>query len=209
MLRRVEIYRGQRDYPIEVGGVSRRLPIVQVDEGVWIASNAEVILGDVEFISAAARLISGMVSRFSPEIIVTAESKAIAFAYEVAKLLGHGKFVIARKSVKSYMRDYLVEEVRSITTGGKQFLVLPREEAERIRGRRVCVLDDVVSTGGTLRGLERLVERAGGRIVCRAAIWIEGPWYRGDLIYLDELPIFVREEVLKGLEKALESQESR
>ena len=209
MLRRVEIYRGQRDYPIEVGGVSRRLPIVQVDEGVWIASNAEVILGDVEFISAAARLISEKVSRFSPEIIVTAESKAIAFAYEVAKLLGHGKFVIARKSVKSYMRDYLVEEVRSITTGGKQFLVLPREEAERIRGRRVCVLDDVVSTGGTLRGLERLVERAGGRIVCRAAIWIEGPWYRGDLIYLDELPIFVREEVLKGLEKALESQESR
>jgi len=209
MLRRVEIYRGQRDYPIEVGGVSRRLPIVQVDEGVWIASNAEVILGDVEFISAAARLISEKVSRFSPEIIVTAESKAIAFAYEVAKLLGHGKFVIARKSVKSYMRDYLVEEVRSITTSGKQFLVLPREEAERIRGRRVCVLDDVVSTGGTLRGLERLVERAGGRIVCRAAIWIEGPWYRGDLIYLDELPIFVREEVLKGLEKALESQESR
>ena len=209
MLRRVEVYRGQRDYPIEIGGVSRRLPIVQVDEGVWIASNAEVILGDVEFISAAARLISEKVSRFSPEIIVTAESKAIAFAYEVAKLLGHRKFVIARKSVKSYMRDYLVEEVQSITTGGKQFLVLPREEAERIRGRRVCVLDDVVSTGGTLRGLERLVERAGGRIVCRAAIWIEGPWYRGDLIYLDELPIFVREEALKGLEKALESQESR
>ncbi|MCD6421190.1 MAG: phosphoribosyltransferase, partial [Thaumarchaeota archaeon] len=184
MLRRVEVYRGQRDYPIEIGGVSRRLPIVQVDEGVWIASNAEVILGDVEFISAAARLISEKVSRFSPEIIVTAESKAIAFAYEAAKLLGHRKFVIARKSVKSYMRDYLVEEVRSITTSGKQFLVLPREETERIRGRRVCVLDDVVSTGGTLKGLERLVEGAGGRIVCRAAIWVEGPWYRGDLIYL-------------------------
>ena len=208
MLRRVEVYRGQRDYPIEIGGVSRRLPIVQVDEGVWRASNAEVILGDVEFISAAARLISEKVSRFSPEIVVTAESKAIAFAYEVAKLLGHGKFVIARKSVKSYMRDYLVEEVRSITTSGKQFLVLPREEAERIRGRRVCVLDDVVSTGGTLRGLERLVERAGGKIACRAAIWIEGPWYRGDLIYLDELPIFVREGVLQRLEKALASQES-
>ena len=207
MLRRVEVYRGQKDYPIEVGGVSRRLPIVQVDEGVWIASNAELVLGDVEFISAAAKLVSEKVSRFSPEIVVTAESKAIAFAYEVAKLLGHGKFVIARKSVKSYMRDYLVEEVRSITTSGKQFLVLPREEAERIRGRRVCVLDDVVSTGGTLRGLERLVERAGGKIACRAAIWIEGPWYRGDLIYLDELPIFVREGALQRLEKALASQE--
>lgn len=204
-LRRVEVYRGQKEYPIEIGGVSRRLPIVRVGEGIWIASNAEVILGDVEFISAAARLISEKISRLSPELIVTAESKAIAFAYEVAKLLDHKKFVIARKSVKSYMENYLVEEVRSITTSGRQLLVLPMEEAERVRGRRVCILDDVVSTGGTLRGLERLIGKAGGRIVCRAAIWIEGPWYSGDLIYLGELPVFVSEEALRKLLASLEA----
>jgi len=203
MIKRVELYSGQKYYRIQIGKVIRNLPLVQVDEDLWIASNAGIILGDIEFISAAAEVMVGKLKSISPEIIITPEAKAIAFAYEVAKSLGHKKLIIGRKSVKAYMKDYLIEEVKSITTKEQQVIVLTREDAELIKGRRVCLLDDVVSTGGTITAIEKLAERAGGKIVCRAAIWIEGPWYKGDLIYLGELPIFVSERKLKSLEKSL------
>jgi adenine phosphoribosyltransferase len=92
------------------------------------------------------------------------------------------------------MTDYLIEECSSITTKAKQVLILVKEDVDRVRGKRVCIIDDVVSTGGTITALERLIERAEGIIACKAAIWIEGPWYEGDLIYLDELPVFKRVE---------------
>lgn len=203
MTKRVILYQGQKAYPIKIGRVTRELPLIQVDEGLWIASNAGIILGDVEFISEAAKIMADKIKPFDPEFLVTPEAKAIAFSYEVAKDLGLRRVVIARKSIKAYMSDYLVEEVKSITTREKQFLVLVREDAEELNGRRVCLLDDVVSTGGTLNALERLVMRAGGSVVCRAAIWIEGPWYSGDLIRLGELPIFVDHRRLRELEEAV------
>jgi adenine phosphoribosyltransferase len=192
MSKRVSEYRGQKSYTIDIGGVVRELPLVKVSEDLWIASNADLILGDIEFIQAAAELMLDKVRRYDPEILVTPEAKAIAFAYELAKKLGHKRLVIARKSLKAYMTDYLIEECSSITTKAEQVLILVKEDVDRIRGKRVCLIDDVVSTGGTITALERLVERAGGIVVCRAAIWIEGPWYEGDLIYLDELPVFMR-----------------
>ncbi|MEM1655926.1 MAG: phosphoribosyltransferase family protein [Nitrososphaerota archaeon] len=203
MLERVELYRGQRYHRVCVAGVIRNLPLVQVDEGLWIASNAGIIFGDIEFISAAAKAMAEKLRPLRPDIIITPEAKAIAFAYEVAKLLDHRRLIVARKSIKAYMRSYLVEEARSITTKERQIMILAREDAEEIAGKRVCILDDVVSTGGTMNALERLVERAGEKPICKAAIWIEGPWYRGDLIYLGELPVFATEDRLRALERAI------
>jgi len=191
---RVLEYVGQEKYTIKIGGLVRELPIIQVSNNVWIASNADLILGDIEFIQTVADLLSDRIKMFNPEIIVTPEAKAIAFAYEVAKKIGHKKMVIARKSVKAYMRDYLLEECSSITTKGSQVLIFVKEDVEKIKNKRVCILDDVVSTGGTITALERLVKKSGGEVVSKAAIWIEGPWYTGELIYLDELPVFMKKQ---------------
>lgn len=201
----VRIYEGQLFHEVNVFGLRRRLPIVPIDDGLWIASDAEIVLGDVEFINRAGAEVSRTVSQYRPEVVVTAEAKAIALAYEVARGLGHGRFVVVRKSVKGYMRDYMIEGVKSITTREPQMLVLTTDDAELIRGRRVCLLDDVVSTGATMRALERLVVRAGGEVVCKACIWREGPWYSSnDLLFFDALPIYVsRNSYDKLISKAL------
>ncbi len=196
-MERVRPYRGERSYVIRLGDVVRELPLVRVDEKVWIASDASIILGDIEFISAAAKLMAEKLKGLDIDLIVTPEAKSIAFAYETAKLLGHSRIIIGRKGVKAYMLNHLAEEVKAITTKERQLIVLNGEDIKLIRGRRIALLDDVVSTGGTIKALEKLVKRAGGRISCRAAIWIEGPWYKGDLIHLGELPVFVTGEKLR------------
>ena len=189
------IYEGQEFYTIKTFGIERRLPIVQIDNGVWIASDAELVLGDVEFISTAGKEVADYIKRFRPDYLIVAEAKAIAIAYEIAKNLGHKRFVVARKSVKGYMRGFLVEKVRSITTRDIQMLVLTSDDVKLIEGKRVCLFDDVVSTGSTINALEKLVKKAGGHIACKVSIWREGPWYKApDLIYFDILPIFVSKE---------------
>lgn len=197
------LYNGESTYRVRIGDIVRELPIVKVEEGLWIASDADLVLGDVEFVLHAAELISKKVEPLSPDVIVSPEAKALPLAFQVAKNLGHSKIVFARKSVKAYMSDYLLVEVKSITTNEKQTLVLTRGDAEYLEGKKVCLLDDVVSTGGTLRALESITNKAGGKIVCKASIWIEGPWYEGDLMFLGELPVFVNEEKLKELEATL------
>lgn len=188
----VILFSGQKYYEIELDGLKRRLPIVEVDNGVWIASNASLVLGDVEFISKAAELLSKRIEHFDPEILVTAEAKSIALAYEVARMIGLKRYVIARKKPKAYMGKYIIESVKSITTKEKQSLILTEDDVGNIRGKRVCVLDDVVSTGGTIDALVKLVEKAGGKIVCKAAVWREGPWYSAEeMVFLEDLPIFV------------------
>jgi len=194
----VKTYNGQKYYTVSIGTIMRSIPIVEVEEGIWIASDAELILGDVEFISKTAEILANKIKPLYPEVIVTPEAKSIALAYEVSKNLGHRKFVVARKSVKAYMKDYVVETFKAITTKETQTLVLVKEDLEYIRDKKVCLLDDVVSTGGTMEALESLVKKAGSKIVCKAAIWKEGPWYKKqDLIFLDILPIFVIENKLK------------
>ncbi len=188
----VILYSGQKCFEIDFDGLRRCLPVVEVDEGIWIASNASLVLGDVEFISKAAEILSERIVSFGPEVLVTAEAKSIALAYEVARRLGLKRYVIARKKPKAYMGKYIIESVKSITTKERQSLILTEEDVENIRGRRVCVLDDVVSTGGTVDALVKLVEKAGGQIVCKAAVWREGPWYSArEIVYLKDLPIFV------------------
>ena len=196
----VILYRGQKSYRVDVLGLTRELPVVNVAEGVWIASNAELVLGDVEFIERVGEKLAERVRPFNPEVILTPEAKSIAIAYEVSKRLGHRKFVIARKSVKAYMKSYVCEDVKSITTKETQKLVLDDRSIEYIQGKRVCLLDDVVSTGGTMEAMKRLVSKVGGEAVCEAVVWKEGPWYKSEsLIYLSTLPVFVSEEKFRQM----------
>ncbi len=177
---------------MRIAGLQRRLPIVKIKPHTWIASDAALILGDVEFLSGAAELLSKKVRTFEVDVVLTAEAKSIALAYELSNRLGKSRFLVARKSMKSYMGEYAAERLRSITTAVEQELLLTKEEMRWLSGKKVCLLDDVVSTGATFNALQRLVKKSGGEVACKAAIWKEGPWYESkDLVYLRVLPVFV------------------
>lgn len=176
-----------KSYQLELCGVKRSLPFVRINDSTAFASF--VIISDTELISAVAGELAAKIGPV--DAIVTPEAKGIALAYEISRLLGLKEFIVARKSVKSYMKDYVCEEVHSITTKGTQHLYLDRAEADKIRGRRVCILDDVISTGESLRAVEGLVKKAGADIVCRAAVLAEGDAAdRRDIVFLQKLPLF-------------------
>lgn len=198
----VIVYEGQNYYEVDIKGLKRSLPVVEVSPGIFIASDAELILGDIEFIEKVAEALSNKIMQFSPSIVITPEAKAIALAYEVSRNLRHKKFIVARKSLKAYMKKYLVEPVSSITTTEEQKLILTEEDIKLIKGKRTCIIDDVVSTGGTIKALENLVQRAEGEVVCKATIWKEGPWYNDtDLVFLSRLPVFVTPKNLKAIKE--------
>ena len=122
---------------------------------------------------------------------MTAEAKGIALAYEISRLLGLKEFIVARKSQKSYMRDVVSASVHSITTAGEQHLYLDGVDADKIRGKHVCLLDDVISTGESLHALEALVKNAGAQVVKQAALLPRGDAAdRGDILFLQKLPLF-------------------
>jgi adenine phosphoribosyltransferase len=199
-MKRVIKYDGRSTYSIDIAGLRRELPIVYIGEVVingskykaYIASDADLVLGDVEFINAVSRELAGLVSQYRPGVIVVPESKAIALAYSLSRELGINRFIVVRKSVKAYMGGYVKVRVNSITTRETQYLVLDSNSVNYLRNKDVCLVDDVVSTGSTMRGMEELMSKVGANIVCRAAIWIEGPWVNDDYVmHLGELPIFV------------------
>lgn len=188
----IYIYEGQKYYTIGLFNLVRKLPIVSIDNDIWIASDSELVLNDVEFITKAAQEIAEIIKPLKPDLIVTPEAKSIALAYEIAKNLNHKRFVVARKSIKGYMKEYIAEQVKSITTKSPQILALTLDDMNLIKNRRVCIFDDVVSTGGTIKALEALVKRSEGEIISKVSIWREGPWYKtNDLLFFDILPIFV------------------
>lgn len=176
-----------KEYHITVAGLERDLPIVQISDTLEIASF--VILGDAELvIRAAAELVSRI-----PQVdyLITAEAKGIPLVQELARLLGMKRYFVARKSIKPYMTEPLVIEVYSITTQTKQILCLSREESELIDGKRMLIVDDVISTGDSIKAMESLVKRAGGKVAGKAAILAEGDSAdRKDIIYLERLPVF-------------------
>lgn len=200
------MYNGQDWYTSKVCGLTRKLPIIKVDKDTWIASNAELVFGcDIEFTETVGRELANHLKNKEVECLLVPEVKGIPIAYVVARNLGHKMFAVARKSIKSYMEEpILSEEVTSITTKGTQKLVLDRINIDRIRNKRVAVIDDVVSTGGTVKASKKLVLRANAELVCTAVVWLEGPDYlEKDVIYLDELPIFVSKEKYDLLERSL------
>lgn len=173
-------------YTLKLCGLIRELPLVEVAPGLKIASF--VILGDTELVCRVAPEIVKRLPKV--DAIVSAEAKGIPLVHEVSRLLGMNYFV-ARKSIKPYMENPITVEVESITTQKKQLLCLNGIDAQKIKGKRVALIDDVISTGSSIAALEKLVEKAGGIVAAKAAILAEGDAVnRTDIIYLEELPLF-------------------
>ena len=174
-------------YTLKVAGLERDLPLCPLNEELSIA--AFVIFGDVELTVACARELL----KIAPEhdVMITSESKGIPLLYEMARQSGVNKYVVARKMQKLYMSDIFACDVNSITTAKKQTLYLDGKDAELMRCKRVLIVDDVISTGDSLRAIEELVLHAGGNIVGKMAILAEGDAKdREDILYLEPLPLF-------------------
>lgn len=177
-----------KTYTLTLCGLKRELPIIQISPALSIASF--VILGDTELVCKAAPEIVKKLPDF--DILITAEAKGIPLVFEVSRLLKQN-YIIARKSIKPYMQDPLTISVQSITTQKEQTLCLDRKDANAIIGKRVAIIDDVISTGESIAALETLINAAGGNVVARAAILAEGnAAKRTDIIYLKQLPVFTK-----------------
>ena len=174
-------------YPIEIAGVQRDLPLCRVNDELYIA--AFVIFGDVEMTKACA---TALIEKAPPyDVMITAESKGIPLVYEMARQTGANRYLIARKGPKLYMRKIFYSELHSITTEKKQTLCIDEEDAAFMKGKRVLIVDDVISTGESLLAVEKLVNEVGGKVAGRMAILAEGAAkYRTDILYLEELPLF-------------------
>jgi len=175
-------------YKINIAGLERELPLCPLNDKIDIG--AFIMFSDVEItVKSAEELI-----KKCPEcdIILTAESKGIPLAYEMSRQLGI-PYVVARKSVKLYMKNVVSVEVKSITTSNIQTLYLDGAKADMLKNKKVLIVDDVISTGESLKALEKLVETAGGIINAKAAVLAEGDASeRNDIIFLQKLPLFFR-----------------
>lgn len=170
-----------------IAGLKRELPICRVTDDLYIG--AFVIFGDCELTTACAEELLKRAPEY--DYLITAESKGIPIAQEMARLNNDPKWMLARKGVKLYMQDVVSVEVKSITTSAVQKLHLDGNDAAMMKGKRILIVDDVISTGESLHALEELVKAAGGEIVGRMAILAEGDAQnREDLIYLEKLPLF-------------------
>ena len=174
-------------YEIDIAGLKRHLPICKVTDDLYIG--AFVIFGDVELtVHCAAELL-----KIAPDYdyLIAPEAKAIPLLYEMARQSGADKYFLARKKAKAYMTGVMEVEVQSITTAKRQELFLDKAEADLISGKKVLIVDDVISTGESLKAIEALVEKAGGVIVGKMAILAEGDAQtREDITYLQPLPLF-------------------
>ena len=177
----------EKTFKLEVAGLTRELPVCKLTDELCIAGF--IIFGDVELTVACARELL----KVAPEhdIMITAEAKSIPLIHEMARQAGVNRYLIARKGVKVYMTEPYGVEVQSITTAGEQHLFLDKADAELMCGKRILIVDDVISTGESLRAVEQLVEAAGGIICGKMAILAEGDaQIRDDLLYLEKLPLF-------------------
>ncbi len=174
-------------YPIKIAGLDRKLSICPLNEKLSIG--AFVIFGDQELTVAAAKELLKLAPEY--DYLITAEAKGIPLVHEMARQNGDKKYMLARKAAKLYMTGVFKVEVNSITTAKKQELYLDAADAEMMRGKRILIVDDVISTGESLSALEALVNKAGGNIVGRLAILAEGDAIgRTDIKYLEKLPLF-------------------
>ena len=181
-------------YEIDIAGMKRQLPLCPVTDDLYIG--AFVMFGDVELTVHAAAELLKRVPEF--DYIVAPEAKSIPLAYEMSRQSGIN-YLIARKKAKAYMTGVFEVRVQSITTAGEQTLIIDTADAEKIRGKRVLILDDVISKGESLRATEELVNRAGGIIVAKAAVLAEGDAAnRPDLTVLAPLPLFNPDGSIKG-----------
>jgi adenine phosphoribosyltransferase len=173
-------------YKMTIAGCERELPLCEVSDTLDIA--AFVMFGDVEVTEASAKELLDRCPEH--DILITAEAKGIPLCYEMARQ-EKGEYIIARKGLKVYMPDPIHVEVRSITTLSVQKLYLGSDDVEKLKGKRVLIVDDVISTGESLEALKKLVDKAGGVTVGMAAVLAEGEAAdRDDIIFLEKLPVF-------------------
>ncbi|MBQ6851744.1 MAG: adenine phosphoribosyltransferase [Oscillospiraceae bacterium] len=174
-------------YSMNIAGLDRELPICKVSDTLYIAGF--VIFGDQELTVACARELLKLVPEY--DYMITAEAKGIPLIHEMARQSGAKKYFLARKKPKLYMTGVFESTVRSITTAGEQKLYLDTADAALMAGKRILLVDDVISTGESLAALEALVQKAGGIVAGKMAILAEGDaQHREDLIYLEKLPLF-------------------
>ncbi len=174
-------------YRMKVAGLERDLPICRVTDSLYIAGF--VVFGDQELTVACARALLERAPDY--DYLITAEAKGIPLAHEMARQTGAEKYFLARKAPKLYMTGVFASSVKSITTEKEQTLYLDTADAQLMRGKRILIVDDVISTGESLRALETLVEKAGGIVAGRMAVLAEGDAQtRKDIIYLEKLPLF-------------------
>lgn len=174
-------------YTLKIAGLERQLPIIDISDNLSIASF--VILGDFELIEAVAPILAEKLPDF--DLLVTAEAKGIPLVHEICRVLSKKEYIVARKSIKAYMDKPLIDSVESITTKEKQLLSLDGGDAQKIKGKKIVLIDDVISTGESIDALERLVKLGGGNVVAKATILAEGnACKRDDIIYMDKLPLF-------------------
>ncbi|MBP5256040.1 MAG: adenine phosphoribosyltransferase [Clostridia bacterium] len=178
------------DYKMKIAGLDRSLPLCKLTDDLKIA--AFVIFGDAELTVACAEKLLEAAPEY--DYVITAEAKGIPLAHEMARQHGDDYYFVARKHPKLYMTSVFKVDVRSITTDAEQNLYLDGADAERMKGKRILIVDDVVSTGESLKAVEKLVGEAGGIVCGKMAILAEGDARtRDDLIYLEELPLFDRD----------------
>lgn len=174
-------------YELELAGLKRKLKKIRISEDLTIASF--VMLGDTELVEKTAKELYRKIPE-DVEFLVCPEAKGIPLTHVIANKLGLN-YVIIRKSVKGYMEDPLIEKVQSITTREPQIIVLDGLDVKKLKGKKVCIIDDVVSTGESLKAVERLLSKAGCTVRAKAAVLLEDAGYQeDDLIYLGKLPVF-------------------
>lgn len=177
-------------YTINICGRKEDLPVLVLPSGVKIAFFN--LHGNQELTEYCGKIIAERIKECAPDVetLITAESKGLQLTHVVAREMGHRYYAVARKSVKLYMQDGISSTVKSITTGGEQTLYLSAHDAALLKGKRVGIVDDVISTGGSLKGLESLVEKAGGTVAVKATVLAEGDAAkRGDIIFLETIPL--------------------
>ena len=174
------------DYKMTIAGLERHLPLCKVTDDLYIAGF--IMFNDVEITKACATELLAQAPDF--DVMITAESKGIPLAYEMSRQSGK-PYIVARKGVKLYMRDAIMVHVKSITTSGVQTLCLGKDEKDLMEGKRILIVDDVISTGESLNALEQLVDAVGGKIVGKFAVLAEGEAAeRKDIKFLEYLPLF-------------------
>lgn len=177
----------RKKYKMNIAGLERELTICPINENLSIAGF--IMFGDPELTTACAEILLSRAPEY--DYILTAEAKGIPLAHEMARLSGNRKYFLARKKPKLYMTDIIEVEDSSITTVGAQKLYLDGADAQLMRGSRILIVDDVISTGTSLNALEKLVETVGGYVVGRMTVLAEGDAAsRDDICYIEQLPLF-------------------
>lgn len=178
-------FKGEPTYDLEIAGTVRTLPLIQVSPDTWIAYYYS--LGDTEVIDRAARILAPKLT--GCEIFITTETKGIPLTHAIATYLGLKPYVVCRKEVRPFMLSPLVVRYKPITAKTEQELFIDGRDSKKLSGKKVGIVDDIVSTGETIQAMAELVRQAGGSVLKRAALLLEGD-ERGDVEHLGILPIF-------------------